>query len=308
MAASESVALTNMGFENVTDVEPGQMVWVDAETRTVRLDRFSEARDHRHCFFEWIYFAHVTSVMEKQAVYDVRRRLGESLAKREHLQMDEDCVVVAVPDTAKPIGDAFAFNLKIPSLEGIVRNRYVGRTFIEGEDRAAKVRRKYTLVNSVIRGRRVFLVEDSLVRSTTLRDLVERTRAQGGAKEVHLRIGSPPVIAPCCYGIDMSTLGELFAPKFIQRYYTQENLETVCKEMARQLGADSLRYLPVSDLSGCVGLPDKHLCTACVSGEYPTPAGERIYQHEQQRRDGGCEGRGYDSEVLGEGNASLGSA
>ena len=299
-AASESVALKNMGVEIVTDVEPGQMVWVDADTRTVHLDHYAEERAHRHCFFEWIYFAHVTSVMEKEAVYDVRWRLGEALATLERLTMDRECVVVAVPDTAKPIGDAFAFSLGVPSLEGIVRNRYIGRTFIEGEDRAAKVRRKYTLVNSVLQGKRVFLVEDSLVRSTTLRDLVERTRSQGGAKEVHVRIGSPPVIAPCVYGIDMSTLGELFAPRFLNPGYSPEDLDATCREIATRLGADTLRYLPVERLASCVGLPHEHLCTACVTADYPTPAGRRVYEHEQRRKAGGCAGRGYDSEVLKE--------
>jgi len=294
VAASESVALTNMGIEDFVDVEPGEMVWVDGETRTVHVDRFTQPRAHAHCFFEWVYFAHVTSVLEKHAVYDVRWRLGASLASREKLSMDADCVVVAVPDTAKPIGDAFGFTLGIPSLEGIVRNRYVGRTFIEGEDRAGKVRRKYTLVTSVLRGRRVFLTEDSLVRATTLRGLVDRARTQGGAKEVHLRIGSPPVIAPCFYGIDMSTLGELYAPKFLKPGYSDEELDRVCDEMARQLGADSLRYLPIGDLAACVGLPHDHLCTGCVTGRYPTKAGERIFAKEQARQSSMPAGRSYE--------------
>jgi len=130
--ASESVALRNMGIHEITDVEPGQMVRVDYATRTVHLERFAEPRGHHHCFFEWVYFAHVSSVMEGRTVYDARWRLGEHLARDEAETMDENCVVVAVPDTAKPIGDALAFTLHVPSLEGIVRNRYVGRTFIEG--------------------------------------------------------------------------------------------------------------------------------------------------------------------------------
>jgi len=300
VVASESVALTNMGIDAVTDVEPGQMVWVDGATRRLHVDHFTDERAHRHCFFEWIYFAHVTSVMEKQAVYDVRWRLGETLARLERIPMDKNCVVVAVPDTAKPIGDAFAFSLGVPSLEGIVRNRYIGRTFIEGENRADKVRRKYTFVTSVLRGKRVFLVEDSLVRSTTLQGLVERTRTEGGAKEVHVRIGSPPIIAPCCYGIDMSTLGELFAPKYLKPGYASDHLDAMCIEIARKLSADSLRYLPVGQLAGCVGLPHEHLCTACVTANYPTPAGTGIYEHEQRRKADGRAGRSYDADVLRE--------
>ncbi len=278
VVASESVALQNMGIEDIKDVEPGQMVWVDEKTREPRFEYYTPKRAHHHCFFEWIYFAHVTSVMEGRAVYEVRWRLGEQLGARELLEVDkDDCVVVPVPDTAKPIGLAFAFALGIPSLEGIVRNRYVGRTFIEGTDREDKVRRKYTLVKSVLRGKKVFLVEDSLVRSTTLRGLVERTREQGGAQEVHVRIGSPPVIAPCYYGIDMSTMGELYAPKHLEPGYTIEEMDRQCKEIARDLGADSVRYLPVKRLADCVGQPHEHLCTACVTGSYPTKWGQRLY-------------------------------
>jgi len=294
--ASESVALRNMGIVEITDVEPGQMVRVDYETRTVHLERYAEPRGHRHCFFEWVYFAHVSSVMEGRTVYDVRWQLGEHLAQDEAESIDEDCVVVAVPDTAKPIGDAFAFTLRIPSLEGIVRNRYVGRTFIEGrEGRAQKVRRKYTLLPSVTGDKRVFLVEDSLVRSTTLRDLVKRTRDEGRARQVHVRIGAPPVIAPCFYGIDMSTLGELFAPAWLSKGYTQQDLDRVSRDMAAQLGADSLRYLPVEHVAPSIGLAHEHLCSACVTGEYPSAAGTRIYERELENGRDRSDGRPYDN-------------
>jgi amidophosphoribosyltransferase len=118
--ASESVALHNMGIDDICDVEPGQMVRVDHATRTIHTERFAAARGHRHCFFEWVYFAHVSSILDGTTVYDARWRLGQHLARDEHVEMDDDCVVVAVPDTAKPIGDAFAFVLRVPSLEGIV--------------------------------------------------------------------------------------------------------------------------------------------------------------------------------------------
>lgn len=293
--ASESVALRNMGIHEITDVEPGQMVRVDYATRTVHLERFAKPRGHHHCFFEWVYFAHVSSVMEGRTVYDARWRLGEHLARDEAETMDENCVVVAVPDTAKPIGDAFAFTLHVPSLEGIVRNRYVGRTFIEGEERAQKVRSKYTLLPSVTGGKRVFLVEDSLVRSTTLRDLVIRTREEGHASEVHVRIGAPPVIAPCFYGIDMSTLSELFAPAWLSKGYSADDLQRVSLDMADQLGADSLRYLPVADVAPSIGLPHGDLCSACVTAVYPSPAGESIYQQERADGQDRSDGRSYDS-------------
>ncbi|HJP32583.1 MAG TPA: amidophosphoribosyltransferase [Candidatus Latescibacteria bacterium] len=294
VVASESVALRNMGIEEIVDVEPGQMVRVDYETRTVHLERYAEPQGHHHCFFEWVYFAHVSSVMEGRTVYDARWRLGENLARNETETMDEHCVVVAVPDTAKPIGDAFAFSLRVPSLEGIVRNRYVGRTFIEGEGREQKVRSKYTLLPSVTGGKRVFLVEDSLVRSTTLRDLVKRTRDEGQATEVHVRIGAPPVIAPCFYGIDMSTLGELFAPAWLTKGYTAADLDRVSRDMAAHLGADSLRYLPVADVAPSIGLPHQHLCTACVTADYPSTAGESIYDQERANGRERSQGRSTD--------------
>ncbi len=281
--ASESVALHNMGIDEIYDVEPGQMVRVDYATREIHVERFTAEQPHRHCFFEWVYFAHVSSKLDGSTVYDARWQLGENLARDENLTMGDDCVVVAVPDTAKPIGDAFAYASGVPSLEGIVRNRYVGRTFIEGGDRAQKVRRKYTLLPSVMRDKRVFLVEDSLVRSTTLRDLIHRTRQEGQAKEVHVRIGSPPVIAPCFYGIDMSTLGELFAPHYLGKDYSPADLEQASDEMAQRLGADSLRYLPVESIGPSIGVPHETLCTACVTTQYPTATGSRIYAEEISR-------------------------
>jgi amidophosphoribosyltransferase len=138
------------------------------------------------------------------------------------------------------------------------------------------------------------------VRSTTLRDLVKRTRDEGQATEVHVRIGAPPVIAPCFYGIDMSTLGELFAPAWLTKGYTPQDLDRVSREMATQLEADSLRYLSVADVAPSIGLPQEHLCTACVSANYPSTAGERIYQAERTNGRDRTAGRAYDG-VLAEG-------
>jgi amidophosphoribosyltransferase len=189
--------------------------------------------------------------------------------------MGDDVIVVPVPDTAKAAADSMAFQLKVPSLEGLIRNRYIGRTFIEGNNRADKVRMKYTPLPEIMEGKRVLLVDDSIVRATTLRELLALLRARGRAKEIHVRIACPPIIAPCFYGIDMSTVSELFAPGFMQgRVITPEEEQA----MAREVGADSLRYLPVEALADCVGLPASTLCQACVRGEYPTSAGTRLYQ------------------------------
>ena len=207
-------------------------------------------------------------------MYLSRKRLGEELANQEEVPVDDDTIVVPVPDTAKAAADSMAFQLKVPSLEGLIRNRYIGRTFIEGANRADKVRMKYTPLPEIMEGKRVFLVDDSIVRATTLMELLKLLKARGRAKEIHVRIACPPIIAPCFYGIDMSTVGELFAPgKMKSTVITREEEQ----KMADAIGADSLRYLPVEAISRCVGLPRTDLCQACVDTIYPTPSGTQMY-------------------------------
>ena len=274
-AASESVALTHLGFseDSVKNVPPGHVVVVDGQT--VRVEKYAESPKKAHCFFEWIYFANAGSTFDDAGVYLSRKRLGEELAKRETLKIDEDVIVVPVPDTAKAAADSMAFQLKVPSLEGLIRNRYIGRTFIEGNNRADKVRMKYTPLPEIMEGKRILLVDDSIVRATTLKELLALLKDRGRAKEVHVRIACPPIISPCFYGIDMSTVGELFAPGFMAGNVITPEEE---QAMADAIGATSLRYLPVEALANCVGLPGESLCQACVNTVYPTPAGDRMYQ------------------------------
>jgi len=211
-------------------------------------------------------------------VYLTRKRLGEELAKQERIEKDADLIVVPVPDTAKAAADAMAYELGVPSLEGLIRNRYLGRTFIEGGSRREdRVKMKYTPLPDVLRGKRVLLVEDTIVRSTTMQALITQLKdpERGGAKEVHVRVACPPIVAPCFYGIDMSTVSELFAPRFL---HGGELTPEVEDQMARALGADSLRYLSLSAIARSVGKPPELLCQACLNGEYPTPAGKRLYQ------------------------------
>jgi len=171
-----------------------------------------------------------------------------------------------------------AFELNLPSLEGLMRNRYLGRTFIEGTaDREAKVRLKYTPLPEVLAGKRVLLVEDSIVRSTTMRAIVSEIRRRGGAREIHLRVACPPIIAPCFYGIDMSTRDELIAPRFADLPGGGLSEEAQSR-LARELGADSLRYLPVDAIARSIGLSSNHLCLACVTGRYPTPTGQELFE------------------------------
>jgi amidophosphoribosyltransferase len=288
-AASESVPLANLGFHRIRSLEPGQMAIVSPTS--IRYERFAESPRHSHCFFEWIYFANVASTLDDRSVYLSRAMLGRELARLEDVPLDADTIVVPVPDTAKAAADAMAYSLGVPSVEGLMRNRYLGRTFIEGTaDRASKARLKYTPLPDVLSGKRVLLVEDSIVRSTTMRALVHEIRNRGGAREIHLRIACPPIIAPCYYGIDMSQRSELFAPKFLDAS-DGALTQSAQAEMAADLGADSLRYLPVDALARSVGLPPERLCQACVTGDYPTRAGQELYQLDlgidkvRQRRD-----------------------
>jgi amidophosphoribosyltransferase len=279
-AASESVALANIGFNeaHIKNVKPGHMVIV--QNGEVREVQYTEPRNLSHCFFEWIYFANAASTLDDRSVYKIRSELGKELAIKEmnspnRFEIDDDTIVVPVPDTAKGAASSMAFELKIPCVEGLMRNRYVGRTFIESTDRADKARIKYSPLPEVLKGKKVLLVEDTIVRSTTMRVLIDQIRQRGGAKEVHVRVACPPIIAPCFYGIDMSRISELFAAQFLKGRSLTPEIES---EMARDLGADSLHYLPVDALARCIGLPKSHLCHGCVNGNYPTKAGTEMYQ------------------------------
>ncbi len=269
-AASESVPLANLGFRNIRSLEPGTLVVANAQGRSDRAVSRPRPRQS-HCFFEWIYFANVASTLDDRSVYLSRACLGKELARLEDVPLDADTIVVPVPDTAKAAADAMAFALGVPSVEGLMRNRYVGRTFIEGTaDRAAKARLKYTPLPEVLAGKRVLLVEDSIVRSTTMRALVHEIRDRGGAREIHLRVACPPIIAPCYYGIDMSRQAMSSSPRRFVDLPGGGVSAAAQQRMARELGADSLRYLPVEAIARSVSLSPDRLCRACITGQYPT--------------------------------------
>ncbi|EAQ81945.1 amidophosphoribosyltransferase [Blastopirellula marina] len=295
-AASESVALLNLGFEpeSIKSLEPGHAITISKGKFAIQ--EFAKSPRKAHCFFEWIYFANVASTLDERSVYVTRTNLGVELAKMERedgrVTIDDDTIVVPVPDTSKAAADAMAFELKIPSREGLIRNRYSGRTFIEtGNQRRRAAEVKYTPLREVLEGKRIFLVEDSIVRSTTMRVLLDRLRDRGGVKEIHVRVACPPIIAPCFYGIDMSTIGELFAPPFLPDGQLTEEAQA---EMAVALGADSVRFLPRAAISRAVGLSGEQLCQACISGDYPTVGGERLYQVALDNCISGNEGRTYE--------------
>ncbi|HUY89341.1 MAG TPA: amidophosphoribosyltransferase [Pirellulales bacterium] len=294
-AASESVALLNLGFaaESIKSLLPGQAITISDGQFSV--ERFANSPRQAHCFFEWIYFANVASTMDGRSVYLSRKALGEELARQETVPIDEDTIVVPVPDTSKAAADAMAFRLGIPSLEGLIRNRYIGRTFIEGSNsRKRKVESKYTPLREVLEDKRVLLVEDSIVRSTTMKVLLSRIRDAGRAREIHVRVACPPIVAPCFYGIDMSTINELFAPKFLEDGRLTEASQA---RMAAQLGADSLRYLPVESIARAIGFDSDQLCQACITGDYPTPCGQELYQIALHNARADINSRTYESEL-----------
>jgi amidophosphoribosyltransferase len=285
-AASESVALMNLGFtpESIKPVPPGQAIVV--RESGLEFITFAASERHAHCFFEWVYFANVASTLDNRSVYLARKALGAELARLELAglkagrpgcaKIDEDTVVVPVPDTSKAAADAMAFALGVPSVEGLIRNRYAGRTFIEGRgDRKRKAETKYTPLREVLEGKRVILVEDSIVRATTLQVLLRKVRQIGLPREIHVRVACPPIISPCFYGIDMSTISELFAPQFMHDGPLTPEIEA---RMALRLGADSLRYLPVDAVARAIGLSSNQLCQACITGQYPTPCGQKLAQ------------------------------
>ena len=256
----------------------------------MEIQPFAHSPRRAHCFFEWIYFANVASTLDGRSVYLSRKALGEELARLETVPIDEDTVVVPVPDTSKAAADAMAYALKVPCVEGLIRNRYSGRTFIEGGgDRKRKAETKYTPLREVLEGKRVLLVEDSIVRATTHEGAAAAdsrswaSRARFTSAWPARRSSRPASTASTCRPI-----GELFAPQFLNGGPLTEEAQA---EMAAALGADSLRYLPVEAIARAIGFDADQLCQACITGEYPTQAGQELYQIALQNVDAPKAGR-----------------
>jgi amidophosphoribosyltransferase len=252
--ASEPCAFDLIGAEYVRDVDPGEMIVVDSSG--MRSLRPLPRAPQRSCVFEYVYFARPDSKLGGHSVYDVRKKLGRTLALQHPIEAD---VVIPVPDSGVPAAIGFAHELGIPFEMGLMRSHYVGRTFIEPQQsiRHFGVRLKLNPVAPVLRGKRVVVIDDSIVRGTTSRKIVKMVR-DAGAAEVHLRISSPPTQWPCYYGIDTPTRRELIAASHS------------VDEIARYVTADSLGYLSIEGLIEAVGGEDK-FCHACFSGHYAIP-------------------------------------
>ena len=255
--ASETPALDVVGAQFIREVEPGEMVIIDASGLRSVTDVFPPERlQPRLCIFEFVYLARPDAQMYGKEVYGARRRMGELLAEQAPADADMVC---GVPESAIPAAEGFAARSGIPYGEGLAKNRYIGRTFIlpNQEARAQGVRRKLNPLRQQVAGKRLVVVDDTIVRGTTTREMVRMLR-EAGATEVHLRVSSPPIKWPCFYGIDMGTRGELLAA----------NLSVA--EIQRLLGVDSLAYLSLDRLVSAVEAPGSGFCTACLNGEYPT--------------------------------------
>jgi amidophosphoribosyltransferase len=251
VVASESCALDVVGADLVRDVKAGEIVVIGdtIESFSTRKEKVS------HCMFEYVYFARPDSIIDGLSVYGVRKKLGQILARDAPVTAD---LVVAVPDSGITAAIGYAQASSIPYGEGMIKNRYFGRTFIMPEqvEREKGVKIKLNPVRSEITGKRIVLVDDSIVRGTTLRRIIKLLR-EYGAKEVHARITCPPVLEPCFYGIDMQTHGEFIARK------------RSVEEIRAEIGADTLAYNTIGALVEAIGSPEDTLCLACVNGDYP---------------------------------------
>ena len=259
VCASETVALDVLGFERVEEPSPGEVLFLRAGAAPIR--RAIDQAVRAPCVFEHIYFARPDSMIDERGVYQSRLGLGRELADRVRAKGITADVVVPVPDTARPAAAALAETLGLPVREGFIKNRYSGRTFIMPDllTRISALRLKLNPLRSEIEGRRVLLVDDSIVRGTTLKRVNALLR-EAGAAEVHLAIHAPPVLHPCFYGIDMSTEEELFARRF------SRDLDTLEREAAAALEVESLTYLPVDAMNRVFSGPR---CAACFDGNYP---------------------------------------
>ena len=253
--ASESCALDTLGADFIRDLEPGEIVIIDG--LGVRSLQGPRAPHRAHCIFEYVYFARPDSTLDGETVNLVRRELGRNLAREYRVAAD---AVIPVPDSGIAAAAGYAEVAGLPFVEGLMKNRYVGRTFIQPtqEMRDLGVRLKLNPIKPILRDKKVIIIDDSLVRGTTSRRIVAMLR-QAGVREVHLLVASPPVFHPCYYGIDTSARGELIAAQ-----YTLEDIR-------RHVDADSLHYLSLEGLFSSVKRGAEEFCAACFTGRYPIP-------------------------------------
>jgi len=255
--ASESAAIDTLDGELVRDVRPGELVVLHDDGSGFDTYQLVESENTAHCFFEHVYFARPDSVIDDELVYEVRRDLGRALWEESGIETD---VVMPVPDSGRAFASGYADAAPegVEFAEGLMKNRYVGRTFImpTQDERERAVRLKLNPIKSTVEGKSVTVIDDSIVRGTTSSQLVELLY-EAGAEEVHVRIGAPPIVAPCYMGIDMASRDELIAA------------DRSVEEIREDIEADSLSYLSIEAIAQSLGKNDSDLCLGCVTGEYP---------------------------------------
>jgi len=255
--ASESAAIDTLDGDLVRDVQPGELVVLHDDGSGFDTYQLVESENAAHCFFEHVYFARPDSVIDDELVYEVRRDLGRGLWEESGIETD---VVMPVPDSGRAFASGYADAAPdgVEFAEGLMKNRYVGRTFImpTQDERERAVRLKLNPIRSTVEGKSVTVIDDSIVRGTTSSQLVELLY-EAGAEEVHVRIGAPPIVAPCYMGIDMASRDELIAA------------DRSVEEIREEIEADSLSYLSIEAIAQSLGKNDTDLCLGCVTGEYP---------------------------------------
>ncbi|MFA7561906.1 MAG: amidophosphoribosyltransferase [Methanoculleus sp.] len=264
IVASESVAIDALNGTFIRDVLPGELIRIDENG--LSSTQIATANRKAHCIFEYIYFARADSIIDGTLVYDVRRRIGQKLYDVAPVGANTVC---PVPDSGIAYAAGYAERSGIPFVEGLMKNRYMGRTFImpTQQQREWAVRIKLNTVRGNLKDKKVVLVDDSVVRGTTSRRIVNMIR-EAGAEEIHLRVGSPPIVSPCYLGVDMPTRTELIA--------SGKEIE----EVRKSIGATSLAYIPIEDLVEAIGCGEQNLCTGCLTGCYPVEInGERCSRY-----------------------------
>ena len=256
--ASESCAFDIIGAELLREVSPGELVALTADGLESR--QIVPSKQPAHCVFEHIYFSRPDSRLEGRVLQQVRGRMGEILAREAPAEAD---LVIAVPDSGNPAANGFARASGLPKDDGLIKNRYVQRTFIQPGQELRKhgLRMKFNPLPEIVSGQRVVVVDDSIVRGNTTRQIIGMLR-DAGAREVHLRISAPPIRYPCHYGVDMSTSEEMIAH------------DRTVEEIATELGADSLAYLSLEGVYEAIGTPRDVHCDACFTGDYPLGDGD----------------------------------
>ncbi len=265
VVASESCAIKAVGAQVIRDVEPGEIL-VFSKNGIVSRKEHCHTKEKKLCIFEYIYFARPDSVIDGVSVHAARLNAGKILAQTHPAKAD---IVIGVPDSGLDAALGFSRESGIPYGIGLIKNKYIGRTFIAPGDRLDKVKIKLSAIEEAVKGKRVVLIDDSIVRGTTSGRIVKLLR-EAGAKEIHMRISSPPFLHPCYYGTDIDSENHLIASRY------------TVSEICSRIGADSLGYLPVEGLEKLVG--NCKFCSACFDGKYPTAIPEDVRKDRFERR------------------------